>query len=72
MLNIVQALIGMGVRVTLMPDNFAPLQPYTRMLQRMGVEVLYGPLDVNAELGDDRPQAERSDPVAAPCSESLA
>jgi GT2 family glycosyltransferase len=56
MLNIVQALIGLGARVTLMPDNFAPLQPYTRALQRMGVEVLYGALDVNAELATIGPK----------------
>jgi O-antigen biosynthesis protein len=56
MLSIVQALIGMGARVTLMPDNFTPLQPYTRALQRMGVEVLYGALDVNAELATIGPK----------------
>jgi GT2 family glycosyltransferase/SAM-dependent methyltransferase len=56
MLNIVQALIGLGARVTLMPDNFAPLQPYTGALQRMGVEVLYGALDVNAELATIGPK----------------
>jgi GT2 family glycosyltransferase/SAM-dependent methyltransferase len=56
MLNIVQALIGMGARVTLMPDNFAPLQPYTKALQRMGVEVLYGALDINAELATIGPK----------------
>jgi GT2 family glycosyltransferase/SAM-dependent methyltransferase/glycosyltransferase involved in cell wall biosynthesis len=50
MLNIMRALIGLGARVTFMPDNFTPTQPYTRMLQQMGVEVLYGALDVNAEL----------------------
>ncbi|HEX4114942.1 MAG TPA: glycosyltransferase [Solirubrobacteraceae bacterium] len=56
MLNIVQALIGLGARVTLLPDNFAALQPYTRALQRMGVEVLYGALDVNAELATIGPR----------------
>jgi GT2 family glycosyltransferase/SAM-dependent methyltransferase len=56
MLNIVQALIGLGARVTLMPDNFAPLQPYTRALQRMGVEVFYGALDINAELATIGPK----------------
>jgi GT2 family glycosyltransferase/SAM-dependent methyltransferase len=56
MLSIVRALIGLGARVTLMPDNFAPLQPYTRALQRMGVEVLYGALDVNAELATIGPR----------------
>ena len=50
MLGIMQALLGLGVRVTFMPDNFLPMQPYTRALQRMGIEVLYGALHVNAEL----------------------
>jgi GT2 family glycosyltransferase/SAM-dependent methyltransferase/glycosyltransferase involved in cell wall biosynthesis len=56
MLSIVQTLIGMGAHVTLMPDNFIPLQPYTVALQRMGVEVLYGALDVNAELATIGPK----------------
>jgi GT2 family glycosyltransferase/SAM-dependent methyltransferase/glycosyltransferase involved in cell wall biosynthesis len=50
MTNIMRALLDLGARVTFMPDNFAPTQPYTRGLQRMGIEVLYGQLDVNAEL----------------------
>ena len=56
MLNIMRALIGLGARVTFMPDNFTPTQPYTRMLQQMGVEVLYGQLDVNAELATIGPR----------------
>ncbi len=56
MLNIMRALIGLGARVTFMPDNFAPTAPYTRMLQQMGVEVLYGQLDVNAELATIGPR----------------
>jgi O-antigen biosynthesis protein len=50
MLKIMQELIALGARVTFMPDNLAPLEPYTQQLQRMGIEVLYGQLDVNAEL----------------------
>jgi GT2 family glycosyltransferase/SAM-dependent methyltransferase/glycosyltransferase involved in cell wall biosynthesis len=49
-LKIMEALIGLGARITLMPENFAPAQPYTQQLQRMGVEVLYGELDPRAEL----------------------
>jgi GT2 family glycosyltransferase/SAM-dependent methyltransferase len=49
-LRIMEALIGLGARVTFMPDSLTELQPYTRDLQRMGIEVIYGPLDVNAEL----------------------
>jgi O-antigen biosynthesis protein len=50
MLNIMRSLIGLGARVTFMPDNLADAKPYTRMLQRMGIEVLYGALDVQVEL----------------------
>lgn len=50
MLNIMRALLGLGARVTFMPDNLTPHQPYTRILQRMGIEVLYGQLNANAEL----------------------
>jgi GT2 family glycosyltransferase/glycosyltransferase involved in cell wall biosynthesis/SAM-dependent methyltransferase len=56
MLGIMQALLGLGVRVTFMPDNFTPQQPYTRVLQRMGIEVLYGQLHVNAELATIGPR----------------
>ncbi len=50
MLNIMQALISLGARVTFMPDNLARLQPYTRRLQSMGIEVLDGHIDVRAEM----------------------
>jgi GT2 family glycosyltransferase/glycosyltransferase involved in cell wall biosynthesis/SAM-dependent methyltransferase len=50
MLRIMQALIELGARVTFMPDNFAASEPYTAHLQRMGIEVLYGHLDVRAEI----------------------
>ena len=49
-LRIMEALIGIGARVTFMPDNLTELKPYTRSLQRLGIEVLYGHLDINAEL----------------------
>jgi glycosyltransferase involved in cell wall biosynthesis len=45
-----RALIRSGVRISFMPDNLTPHQPYTRLLQRLGIEVLYGNLDVRAEL----------------------
>jgi O-antigen biosynthesis protein len=41
MLSIMQALIELGARVTFMPENLAPTQPYTRRLQRMGIEMMY-------------------------------
>jgi GT2 family glycosyltransferase/SAM-dependent methyltransferase/glycosyltransferase involved in cell wall biosynthesis len=56
MMNIMRTLLDLGARVSFMPDNFSPLQPYTRLLQRMGIEVFYGQLDVNAELATIGPQ----------------
>lgn len=50
MLGIIEALIGLGARVTFLPDNLARVQPYTRYLQRLGIEVWYSPVDVKAEL----------------------
>jgi O-antigen biosynthesis protein len=50
MLNIMQALRGLGARVTFMPDNLAAVEPYTRNLQRMGIEVLYGQFHLNAVM----------------------
>jgi O-antigen biosynthesis protein len=50
MLNIMKALIGLGARVTFMPENLAPVQPYTRVLQSLGIEVLYGDIDPRAEI----------------------
>jgi GT2 family glycosyltransferase len=50
MFSIMRTLLDLGARVTFMPDNFSPVEPYTRDLQRMGIEVLYGALDVNAEF----------------------
>jgi GT2 family glycosyltransferase/SAM-dependent methyltransferase len=50
MLHIMRALLARGARVSFMAENLAAIQPYTRVLQRMGVEILYGQLDVNAEL----------------------
>lgn len=58
MLSIMKALIALGARVSFMPDNFAPLEPYTRALQRLGIEVLYGSLDVNAELATIGPKLD--------------
>ena len=50
MLHLLQTLRSRGCGVTLMPDNFSPVQPYTRDLQRQGIEVLYGPIDIIEEL----------------------
>lgn len=58
MLSIMQALLQQGARVTFMPDNLLPTETYTRALQRMGVEVLYGQLHVNAELATIGPRLD--------------
>jgi O-antigen biosynthesis protein len=50
MLGMMKVLIGLGARVTFMPENLAPVEPYTRVLQRLGIEVLYGDIDVKAEI----------------------
>ena len=42
MLNIIQTLIDLNYEVKFWPDNLNPSQPYTRQLQSMGVEVIYG------------------------------
>ncbi len=49
MRGILEALRDMGCHVTLLPDNGLALQPYTRELERLGIEVLYGP-DLRLEL----------------------
>jgi O-antigen biosynthesis protein len=49
-LGMMQAMIDLGIRVTFLPDNLGQTQPYTRRLQRLGIEVLYGGVDVHAEL----------------------
>ena len=56
MMNIMRTMLDLGARVSFMPDNFSPLQPYTRLLQSMGIEVFYGQLDVNAELATIGPR----------------
>ncbi len=58
MFRIMQALINRGARVSFMPDNLTPMEPYTRHLQSMGIEVLYGQLNVNAELATIGPKLD--------------
>ncbi|HTZ64169.1 MAG TPA: glycosyltransferase [Solirubrobacteraceae bacterium] len=50
MLSIMRSLIRLGVHITFIPENLAQIKPYTRTLQRMGIEVLYGGVDVRTEL----------------------
>jgi GT2 family glycosyltransferase/SAM-dependent methyltransferase len=49
MRGILQALVELGCHVTFLPDNQLPMQPYTRELQRIGVEVLYG-IEIPADV----------------------
>ncbi|HXB63809.1 MAG TPA: glycosyltransferase [Solirubrobacteraceae bacterium] len=53
---IIRALLDLGARVTFLPDDFTPIQPYTRELQELGVEVFYGQLNMNAELATIGPR----------------
>jgi O-antigen biosynthesis protein len=55
MFEVMRSLLRLGHGVTFVPDNFAPFEPYTRDLQRLGVEMIYGQLDVMAVLADIGP-----------------
>lgn len=41
MLALLEILIDLGYRVTFVPDNLHPAQPYTAELQQLGIEVVY-------------------------------
>lgn len=47
---LVSFLVDLGLVVTFLPSNLYGQQPYTAELQQMGVEVLYGAMDVNSHL----------------------
>jgi GT2 family glycosyltransferase/SAM-dependent methyltransferase len=55
MFEMIRSLLRQGCGITFLPDNFAPIQPYTRELQRLGVEVVYGPVDMTAKLAEIGP-----------------
>ena len=55
MYEIIRSLQRLGYAVTFVPDNAAALQPYTRELQRLGVEVIYGSVDVMPVLAEIGP-----------------
>ncbi len=55
MYEILRSLLRAGYGVTLLPDNLLGLEPYTRELERMGVEVINGPVDLNRELAEIGP-----------------
>lgn len=50
MLAILQIFRELGHKVTFVPDNLTPLEPYTETLQQLGVEVLYVPMSVSKYL----------------------
>ena len=69
MYHLVRNLLELGWRVTFIPDNFAPTEPYTSELQGMGVEVLYGAVDVPLNIAEHGPRtrlAILSRPYVAP------
>ena len=55
MYEMIRALQRLGYAVTFAPDNGARLEPYTRQLQRLGVEALYGTVDVTPVLKEIGP-----------------
>jgi GT2 family glycosyltransferase/glycosyltransferase involved in cell wall biosynthesis len=58
MRHMIESLLRLGCRVTFLPDNFAPIQPYTRELQRLGVHVVYGSVDMWSELKTIGPEVK--------------
>jgi hypothetical protein len=42
LLNILKLLLNLGYSVIFFPDNGYPEQPYTSVLQQLGIEVIYG------------------------------
>ena len=50
MMALVTLLVDLGFVVTFVPGNLYAQQPYTTELQQMGVEVVYGAIDVPAHI----------------------
>lgn len=46
----IETLVDLGCRVTLLPDSLHGTEPYTTQLRRMGVDVLAGEVDIAAEF----------------------
>lgn len=55
MFEMIRSLQRLGYAVTFAPDNAARLEPYTRDLQRLGVEVIFGAIDVMPVLAEIGP-----------------
>lgn len=48
--NMLKILNNNGYKITLLPDDLERLSPYTKDLQELGIEVLYGNINVNGYL----------------------
>ncbi len=55
MFEIIRSLLRLGYSVTFVPDNFAVFEPYTRTLERLGVEVASGALELTSLLKEIGP-----------------
>jgi glycosyltransferase involved in cell wall biosynthesis len=56
MYRLVRNLLELGWRVTFIPDNCMATEPYTSELQGLGVEVLYGNVDVPLNIAEHGPR----------------
>jgi GT2 family glycosyltransferase/glycosyltransferase involved in cell wall biosynthesis/SAM-dependent methyltransferase len=68
MLRLIETLLSLGCRVTFAPDDMCRHEPYTSILQSLGVDVLYGETSIAGEiaiLGDDLALAIVSRPYVA-------
>jgi glycosyltransferase involved in cell wall biosynthesis len=55
-----ELMVNEGMSVSFLPHDLQPRQPYTRLLQQIGIEVLYSPIDVRRWLATN---ADRLDCV---------
>ncbi len=62
MYHLIRNLLELGWRVTLIPDNFGAPEPYTSELQGLGVEVLYGSVNVPLNIAEHGPVDAPGDP----------
>ncbi len=72
MFEIIRSLMRLGYGVTFLPDNGARSEPYTRHLQRLGVEAIYNPGDLAVELAEIGSEAHCRAPLAPPSRKPVA
>jgi GT2 family glycosyltransferase len=58
MFFILQILTQLGFAVAFLPGNLAKMEPYTEQLQQRGIEVLYGPMDLEEYLAKAGPHLD--------------